>query len=153
MAKAETQEVERERPVERKIRIPIDGRQMRLSVDFDIPGYRPYWANDEGMRITMMQQAGYEFVEKSEVGLVNDPRETAVDNRVRRWVGKNTVGQPLYAYLMKIPLGFHEEDMRNMEARIAEVENQMKALQKVPNGNDGGIYGKYKQGSTTAKVV
>lgn len=70
-----------------------------------IPGFYLYWMNDTDVRIAKAIRSGYQFVERNEV-MLNDGLVAGDDvagNHVRKLVGGNADGKPLYAYLMKKP--------------------------------------------------
>lgn len=113
-------------PVERK-RQPLNGRSLKLQVFGEIPGYHLYVAKDDGARIQMMQQAGYEFVKRGEVevGTTVSSNNTDVGDSIRFIMGSNG-SDPIYGYLMKIPEEFWQEDQRALEARNQEIDDQIK---------------------------
>src|ERR1044072_6130810 len=69
--------------------------------------YRYRWVNDEPGRLHLAQESGYSFVEPSEIGRGDAEGET----RVKELVGvQRNDKDPLFAYLMKIPVEWYEED-------------------------------------------
>ena len=104
---------EHDRP-QRTKRIPFGVPKTKLGVNLDIPGYHLFWCNDTENRIAGAQAGGYEFVAPKEIGEVRE------DSQVRRLVGTDKYGSPLYAYLMKIKQEWHQED----KAKLAEIDDQ-----------------------------
>jgi len=113
---------------ERRQRIPIGVPRQKLSVSNEIPGYRLYWFNDYPGRIEAAEAAGYEFVTNQEVK-INDfvtVGNADLGSKVKRLVGKNEDGSPLYAYLMKIRLEWFEEDQRELQAQIDRTDSSIR---------------------------
>ena len=96
-----------------------------------------YWCNDVEGALEQAQAGGYSFVTPKEVG------ETRDGSQVKRLVGTKKDGSPLYAYLLKIPQEWHEED----NAQKAEIDDAFERaikrgkLEEGRNDNryDGGI--------------
>lgn len=121
-----TERIEQTRGRRRSINDP----QLKLAVMNQIPGYHLCWVNDESNRIAFHQEAGYDFVTKDEVGLTRTtpvPTNNDVGSRVRQWVGTAQNGEPIYAFLMKIPEGWHKEDLMEPHNRSQEI---LRAIQK-----------------------
>lgn len=105
-----------------------------MSRDGDIhdplPGYKGYWFNDTDIRIAKALKSGYQFVERDEVmlsdGLVAG--DDVAGNHVRKLVGGQPDGRPLYAYLMKIPN--HIKEAHDLEYQ--------KVNERLQNMVDGG---------------
>lgn len=120
----------------RQQRQPLNGRTLKLQVFGEVPGYHLYIAKDEGARIALMQQAGYEFVKHDEVSVRGSVASYNTDpgGHVRFVLGSNGP-DPLYGYLMKIPLEFYEEDQAALEAANASVDDQIRAgnLKETPD--------------------
>ena len=99
---------------QRAQRTPFGVPTTKLGVTLEVPGHHLYWCNDAGGKIEQAQAGGYEFVTPKEIG------ETRDGSQVKRLVGTNKDGSPLYAYLLKIKQEWHEED----KSKLAEVDDQ-----------------------------
>lgn len=108
-------------------RIPfgVPRTQLNLGAKKD-PNYVYRWFNDVKDRIQQAQDAGYNFVEKSEISGagVRDvlPDNAELGSRVCKLVGKDEFGSPINAYLMKIDKAIYEEDKEAKEIAIKESE-------------------------------
>lgn len=109
----------------RNKRIPFGIPRSKLSIDKPIEGYHLHWVNDEGGRLVQAQQGDYTFVAPDEVGFVEDIEE----GRVSRLVGTQEDGSPMYAYLMKIPQEYYEEDQAHLQSQLDEIDNRIKGGQ------------------------
>jgi hypothetical protein len=127
---------ESDRP-QRTKRVPFGVPQTKLGVQLEVPGHHLYWCNDVEGALEQAQAGGYSFVTPKEVG------ETRDGSQVKRLVGTKKDGSPLYAYLLKIPQEWHEED----NAQKAEIDDAFERaikrgkLEEGRNDNryDGGI--------------
>jgi hypothetical protein len=97
----------------RRARIPFGTRQQRLD-NTPIPGFQCYWVNDVPGRIDRAKRAGYEHVLNED----GTPK--------REVVGVAPTSGPLYAYRMKLPIEFYNEDMAAKEAPRAQVDRDMR---------------------------
>lgn len=133
-----TQQVRAEcdRP-KRTQRVPFGVPQTKLGVTLEVPGHHLYWCNDTGGQLEQAQAGGYEFVTPREIG------ETRDGSQVKRLVGTNKDGSPLYAYLLKIKQEWHEEDKKQLAAIDDQFEKAIKrgTLLEEPGENryNGGI--------------
>jgi hypothetical protein len=133
-----TQQVRAEcdRP-KRTQRVPFGVPQTKLGVTLEVPGHHLYWCNDAGGQLEQAQAGGYEFVTPREIG------ETRDGSQVKRLVGTNKDGSPLYAYLLKIKQEWHEEDKKQLAAIDDQFEKAIKrgTLFEEPGENryNGGI--------------
>jgi hypothetical protein len=105
---------------QRKERIPFGVPRSKLAVNVVIPGKHLHWINDSAGRIFEAEQGGYEFVTPQEIG--SSDRET----QVRKLVGRNEDGSPLYAYLMKIDQEWYEEDQQIIQNQLDDIDAAMK---------------------------
>lgn len=106
---------------QRTRRVPFGVPQTKLGVTLEVPGYHLYWCNDAGGNLEQAQAGGYEFVTPREIG------ETRDGSQVKRLVGTNKDGSPLYAFLLKIKQEWHEED----QGKLAEIDDQFeKAIKR-----------------------
>lgn len=118
-------------------RVPITGTRDLLAVDGKDPSFHYYWALDvseNGTQIMRLQNAGYNFVQSSEVSVaqVSVYSAAGVGSIVRV-----SAGGGAYHYLMKIPKEWHEADMRAVEQKNKEAESTIKGYE-----NEEGRYGK-----------
>jgi len=117
--------------VERRRKKNVYGRGRYKLTTPEIQGYMTRWANDDGVRIqALTEQDDYDFVLKSEISNeVGDPDiegNSDMGSQVRRIVGTKENGEPLYAYLLKIRKEFYEENQKEKQDEIDEVERQIK---------------------------
>lgn len=88
-----------------------------------LPGFHLCWVNDDG-RVQAYLDRGYDFVENGEQGIQQDSTDTG--KHVRRLVGKKESGDGLYAFLMKIPQEWFEEDQAAESARLDLIEQTVR---------------------------
>lgn len=122
---------------ERRARPDFTGGRLRLS-STPIQGYHLCWVNED--RLAEFEEMGYQFVtqgEQSGQTGSSSKRSGAVELRgkdlgenVRRLVGKNEAGAPLYAYLMKIDDLLFKEGMATIEERNKLVIDNVNRLIK-----------------------
>jgi hypothetical protein len=119
-------------------RQPLNGRAQKLEVFGTIPGFHMYIAKDEGARITLMRQAGYELVAATELeGFGAQAYNTDPGGHVRFVLGSKGSGEPLYGYLMKIPEQYWLEDQAALEKANLEIDEQIrKGSVGVTKGSD-----------------
>jgi len=108
----------------------FSGTQRRLHFEGGDPNFEYHYFNDEGPNVPNALRVGYIFVEKGEVQILESaaPLNMDVGNRICQQVGVTASGNPLYAYLMKIPLwlfkhnqtgpGSREEYHKQLESQI-----------------------------------
>lgn len=107
-------------------RQPLNGRALRLQVFGTIPGYHLYIAKDEGARLQLMIDAGYDFVSPSELqGFGAQAHNTDPGDKVRFVLGANG-SEPLYGYLMKIKEEFWLEDQAALERVNRDIDDQIR---------------------------
>lgn len=113
-------------PATRK-RIPMSIPRRKLEVD-PIPGYVLYWFKDSNVAIA--QEAGYEFVETTEVRLSQQNPANSADSTGNTDLGsKVTVignkmgefGRPDHLVLMKIREEFWREDRQHLDNHNASI--------------------------------
>ena len=107
-----------EDPLEQEfVRIPFGSAMMQL-VSTEIPGYHLHMINDchpqMADRVHQALRAGYKFVTQQEVDTAPQvgAKSTDLGNRVSRVVGTRPTGEPITAYLMKIPLEWWHEHQK-----------------------------------------
>lgn len=104
----QTEEIKQERKREKRRAFGVP--RSRLSVSKEIEGYHLRWINDEPGRLQQALDSDYSFVTPEEVGRISTDRD---DQRVKEHVGVGRDDRtPMYAYLMKIPLEWYEEDKK-----------------------------------------
>lgn len=84
-------------------------------------GFHRRWINDERGRVENMEDKGYTHVHLSD----KDARLTASSNqggKTCKRVGLQETGEALYAYLMEIPMEFHNQDRQGNLDSIAAQE-------------------------------
>ena len=99
-----------------------DDRLLKLSVPKELqdPNFKQRWFNDVGGRIkSKTEQDDWDIVRENISG---DGEGTPV----RRVVGANATGQPIYAYLCQKPVEFFREDKAKEQAAIKAVEDGLK---------------------------
>lgn len=111
-------------------RTPFSGFVKKL--DIGLPedsvlrtDYYLRWFNDTPGRVAAALRAGYDFVSQKEV-LIDDGlvRQNAdLGEKVAALVGAKENGQPLMAYLMKLPMKFRLEDEARHEAELADIDS------------------------------
>ncbi len=121
------------RAVMARSRVPFSGFVKKLDVlipdDSELKtDFYLRWFNDTPGRIAAAQRAGYDFVSQKEVQLNDGVVQLNADlgEKVTALVGAKENGQPLLAYLMKLPLQFRKEDEARYEAQLAEVDDVIK---------------------------
>lgn len=107
---------EADRP-QRKTRTPFGVPKFKLGVPMQIEGFHLHWINDTPGRVQEALSSGYQFVVPKEVGI---PTE---ETQVKRLVGTQESGEPLYAYLMKIELDYYEEDQKELQRQVDMFDN------------------------------
>jgi hypothetical protein len=115
----------------RRERVPFSAQRKRLQVDTSFPGYHIRWFNDQDDRLTRAEEAGYQYVDRKEVGRVGDKDisngNTDVNSRVSRVVGRAANNQPIRAYLMKIKDEWHKDDQVKKEEVNRRVDDAIRA--------------------------
>lgn len=116
------------RTVERK-RIPMSLPERKLAIP-EIPGYVLHWFRGTPGRIEQAQRAGYEFVTKDEVelvqaGVANDALSdgnTDLGSRVSIAAAEGDEnGRAMRLYLMKIRQEFFDEDTAAIEKNHEQI--------------------------------
>lgn len=110
-----------EAPVEEEfVRVPFGSALTQLDAT-EIPGYHLHWINDwhpqHADRITEAKAAGYRFVSQQETQTARLLGASTVDlagDRVSRIVGTRPTGEPITAYLMKIPTAWWLEHQKGV---------------------------------------
>lgn len=117
----------------RQKRVPFGTKTLKLGVNKTIEGFHLRYINDEPGRLHRAEMGGYSFVSPEEVGL-----EVRDGERVRMHAGIQADGRtPLYSYLMKIPMEFHEEDVRNNQATQDSIDASIRGGTHEGRAGDG----------------
>lgn len=127
---------EADRP-RRATRVPFGVARTKLDVPMHIEGYHLHWINDSAGRVMEAQRGGYTFVEPKEVGAVD------TGTQIKRLVGRDEGGEPLYAYLMKIELEYYLADQKLIQDENERFDNAIRRGEVAPTVGDhrydGGI--------------
>jgi hypothetical protein len=116
-------------------RRPFGVPVSRLGVNKEIEGYHLRWVNDTPGRLAMAQQSGYEFVAPEEVGRIPFDRD---DQRVKELADTTSKdGLPTYAYLMKIPQEWFEQDKDIREEQQDQFDDAIRAGTIESRAGDG----------------
>lgn len=116
-------ESQRETSVPRE-RYIFGAPQQKLSLLKHDPGFHYHWINDYPGRVTQAQLGGYAFVMAEEVNLLPGVVDLNTDagSRVSMIVGQADNGEPLRAFLMKIPLDLYQENQAYHQQRVDQVD-------------------------------
>lgn len=107
-------------PPKRRRRASVGGHAMRLSAPAK-PGFVRRWFNDDGNRIAMAIDLGYDHVEEQGIQ-TDDP-----GSRISRLVGTKANGDPLKAYLMETPDELFAEGVAEKEAHNRQIDEAIAA--------------------------
>lgn len=141
----------RDRPESKRAaneRVPLYEQKSKTGVEYkdeqDRERYKDRWVNEKdqfGDRTLRFRTAGYEFVPKEKIQFCGAESVTNTESGLsfmRKQVGIDQSGQPLFAVLMWIKREWYDEDFEAKMAKIDEVEGQIKrTLQQ----DDGEFYG------------
>lgn len=117
------------------VRPDFSGRRLKLGAR-PIKGYHLCWINDTGTNVEENMAIGYTCVTRAEQGVPMLPGQTSdnLGDSIRRPVGTQEDGSPMYAYLMKIPDLLFSEGMRNIDARNKAVQDSLRRTFKQARG-------------------
>lgn len=101
-------------------RADFGAAQQKLQVLNQDSQYHYHWINDYPGRVQYSIARGYDFVSPRDIELVPGvvPLNADLGDRVSMVVGSTEAGQPLVAYLMRIPMEFYNEDQSDIQADI-----------------------------------
>lgn len=107
-------------------RIPMSQMEQQLKVE-PLPGYYMHWFKESN--VERAKQAYFSFVYYDEVNvartsLASDAREsgnTDLGSCVSFIAATDSTGRPIRAYLMKLPLEYHLQDMKSQQRRNINV--------------------------------
>lgn len=142
MLKGEQPFIESAKRRKMKNRRPLGGFRSKLSVEgLDIPNNKKArWVNDKPGRLLAAQEGGYEFVEDENAKVGEEPLNGRdnMNAKISRVVGTAPDGTPLRAFLMVIDKELFDEDQREKQKRVDEVDNAIKrgSIEGEP-GQDG----------------
>lgn len=105
----------------RNKRRPFGVPQSKLAISKQLDGWHYRWINDSPGRIAQALEGDYVFAEPDEVGRNGDN-----ENRVKELAGTNKDGSAMYAYLMRVPLEFFEEDRQNAQGYLDEIDTAIR---------------------------
>lgn len=103
-------------PVTRRRRASTGGHALKLSAPTR-PGFTRRWFNDDGNRLAVAHELGYDHVH--EAGITS----TDLGSRTSRLVGTKANGEPLRAYLMETPDELYAEGLSEKEAHNREIDD------------------------------
>lgn len=114
----------------RKKRVPLGVHHSKLSVSEGLikKDHVGRWVNDTDNRIEMAQRGGYSFVfktDKSKVGDDHKDGNTDIGSKISKIVGSKN-GEPMRAYLMSIPKKYYEEDQKEKQKKVDDVDRAIK---------------------------
>jgi len=112
---------------------PMAGLKLAVPEGLKEQGFEYRWVNDDGRRVhdkTVMDDWDRVMTPAIESEGEGTP--------VKRLVGKQEGGAPLYAYLCRKPTEFYQEDKSKEQRRIKEQEDAMK---RGPGAIPGGLGG------------
>lgn len=120
----------KDRSTDRPKRTPVGGRRDILTVAGKDPNYVYRWFNDEGDRIIQALNGGYHVVtnegdEIHEIGDLKASDTEGVGTPIVKSVGKDAYGNPMYAYLMRIPREWYEEDQAEKQKEVDASEESI----------------------------
>jgi hypothetical protein len=130
-------QVEKEQPAPvqvapRKKRQPFGVARSKLGVNKTISGQHLRWVNDEPGRVQQALDGDYSFVTPEEVG-----REASPDNKVKVLAGVQKNGDPMYAYLMKIPEEYYLEDKEYSVKQLDAIDDAIRGGRLDKSVGDG----------------
>lgn len=105
-------------PVREKRRKTL--REAKALKTFHEPGYYHRYVNDVGDRIAQFLEAGYEFVEDTSLDDSGNiaHKEGQHGNRIRKVVNHGREASARYAYLMRLPQEYYDEDKRLQQEQL-----------------------------------
>ena len=96
----------------------MNGLRLRLGVDADLkdPDFEHHWFNDDRGRLELAtHQDDWDFVKHPEIAK-DDRNLNESESRIRRVVGQNEAGGPLYAYYCRKYKPWYDEDQKQLAA-------------------------------------
>jgi hypothetical protein len=134
----------------RPARVSVGAQRDKLNVlGLDTKNFYYRWVNDMDDRLQIFLNAGYEFVQKSEIKSSGDPTvdiSKGTDSRLRKGVGGGIV-----AFLMKLPLDIKKEYDAEKDADILETERAMTRVKSSANSHSAAQEADYGSLTLTRK--
>lgn len=145
-AKPQMTRTEHERP-QRAERIPFGQATLKMQAT-SIPGMHLHWINDwhpsMPNRLDQALAAGYQFVSQEEVdtrqNLGGGMSATLSDSQISKVVGTRPDGEPITAYLMKIPEEWHREHQKPVWDRADKIDHSIRKGTVEANGEAAARY-------------
>lgn len=137
-AQPETQE-DAAKPTRRRRRGNTGGFHLKLKVP-ERAGYHRRWFNDVPGRLAEANELAYDHVQDPAI------KSDSQDSSVRRLVGTQANGQPLYSYLMETPL----EEYRAGQEEKEEGHRQIDKAIREGRDATGRMDNSYGEGSISA---
>ena len=98
-------------------RTPVGSRRALWAKDR--PGFSRRWVNDQGDRVSMFREAGYNPVTEDA-----DESDTSINSPSKMGsVSRKSVGGDMYAVLMEVPEEFYREDQQVKQDYVDEIES------------------------------
>lgn len=115
----------------RRQRVPLGKHRSRLAVDPALipPGKVARWINEHPAgRLQQAEAGGYAFVEhpNAEIGEGPGGRRDRLSTKMRCIVGTKPDNSPMYAYLMVIDKQLYDEDQREKQDQVDEIDDAIK---------------------------
>lgn len=110
------------------------GVRMKLEVFGRIPGYHLYWANNQNGEIESLIEEGFTLVTSDEVSQAERIVQDAdIGNCISKYVGTDAAGEPMRAFLMKLPedMWQEREAMRYAQADTWDSDIKSGAIQGI----------------------
>ena len=131
-----------------KKRVPLHEQKSKTGVEYvdkdEKAGYEDRWVNEHdqfGDRSLRFKAAGFEDVPKSKVlycGAESVTHTESGTSFLRKQVGLDQRGNPLYARLMWIRKEWYDEDFMAKQAKIDQTEGQ---IRRTLQDDEGEFYG------------
>lgn len=111
-------------------RTPMGGTRQKLSVANQDPNYVYRWVKDvkDGARINQALEAGYEFVQREEVGDVGEGDVNTGNRDLNSYVSQHggvENDKSFRLYLMRIKKKWYDEDQKAKQVELDEVDDQL----------------------------
>ena len=128
-------------------RVPVGGMRDIMSVRFKEPGFHYRWVTDEsedGSRIWKYERGGWEFApsHSSEGKLIVGDKAVYKATDKDEEMNRLSVGQGMFAFLMRIKEEWYNEDQALKEEALLETERGITGVAQ--DGDEDGQYGEIK---------
>lgn len=124
---------------------------LKLSVygyEDQLVGHHYTWVNDTPGNVASFIKRGYSHVLKSISGKIGDHSKDMnndVGSVVSQFVGKDQTGQPMRGYLLKIPLGWYDEDQELFIANGRKYDDEIRGGKALELNNEQGLEYRVKE--------